>query len=60
MATRDLTYVDLEILLLVEFAELVSDGTVSGSRLETLFECVSLGKRLVGKVWVLLKVLFST
>lgn len=52
-----MTYVHFEIMFLVEFAELISDGTVSGSGLDTLLEGVLFREGLVGKVRVLLKVL---
>lgn len=48
--------VHFEIMFLVEFAELISDGTVSGSGLDTLLEGVLFREGLVGKVRVLLKV----
>lgn len=54
-----MTYVHFEIMFLVEFAELISDGTVSGSGLDTLLEGVLFREGLVGKVRVLLKVLLS-
>lgn len=54
-----MTYVHFEIMFLVEFAELISDGTVSGSGLDTLLEGVLFREGLVGKVRVLLKVLSS-
>lgn len=54
-----MTYVHFEIMFLVEFAELISDGTVSGSGLDTLLEGVLFREGLVRKVRVLLKVLSS-
>lgn len=54
---KECSYVHFQILFLVEFAELISDGAVSGSGLDTLLESVFFRKSLVRKIRVLLEVL---